>query len=125
MEENKNNLDTEQTAAQVKEQTIKTAGMIAAKAKDGKLVKNLVVVLTEALLPVVFWIGLIAILFMSYQTGNAWGSFSFKTFAITLGIYTGGWIGSFYLLYLFIDIRDKLHYANTMAEAKMTTPEQP
>ena len=87
--------------------------------KDEGIIKSLVITWIERLIPVVFVIGLISSIFMAYGVANAWGEFSFKLFFTTLLTYVAYLFASFYFLYLFIDIKDSLNYANKLKEQEL------
>jgi len=99
------------------------------QARQPKLVKNLVIKITETLLPIIFWVGLIVIIFVAYfsssfTTGGFWvgtrTDFSYLAFLSTLITSLGSWILGFYFLYLIIDIRDELSHANKLKEVELT-----
>lgn len=76
---------------------------------DKSLARDIVIKVTETLLPIVFWLGLITIVIFSMMTVG-YGSFTTKviSFFTTLIPTSLTFIVSFYIIYLLKDIRDSL-----------------
>jgi len=80
---------------------------------DKSLVHNIVVKVTEFLLPITFWIGLLTILKLSWEASSYFFRYNefiagVTTFTVFFIPYSVAFIVSFYLLYLLKDIRDSL-----------------
>ena len=76
---------------------------------DKSLARDIVIKVTETLLPIVFWLGLITIVIFSMMTVG-YGSFTRQvmSFFTTLIPTSLTFIVSFYIIYLLKDIRDSL-----------------
>ena len=95
---------------------IEKAGNIAKKGLDNSRVRNIVIKVTEALLPLIFWIGMIAIIIQSFIAGSAAGSWHwYRGIVPFLFVFLSESIGlivSLYFIYLLKDMRDALFSIN-------------
>ena len=83
--------------------------------KSNDYVKNLVIKITEAVLPIVFWLGLLYSAYMAYSLGTI--DFYSSEHHYFRGLFYAllamlGWVVTFYFMYLIIDIRDNIKFMN-------------
>ncbi len=84
----------------------KVVGNITKNVLDKSLARSIVIKTTEWLLPLSFWIGIVAITIFSFAIAVNKGKI-----LLSIGIFVPSivvWIVSFYLIYLLKDIKDAL-----------------